>query len=77
MECPNEEKKNENPGEQPKAINKFIDLHFHLDGSIVLPIAKKLGEIQKIPLPGNNDEELEKHLSVESTENLVEFLNCF
>ena len=77
MECPNEEKKNENPGEQPKAIKKFIDLHFHLDGSIVLPIAKKLGEIQNIPLPGKNDEELEKHLSVESTENLEEFLECF
>ena len=77
MEGLNEDKKIENPVEKPKTINKYIDLHFHLDGSIVLPIAKELGRIQNIKLPGANDEELEKHLSVESTNNLDEFLQRF
>jgi adenosine deaminase len=77
MEGLNEDKKIENPVEKPKTINKYIDLHFHLDGSIVLPIAKELGRIQNIKLPGENDEELEKHLSVESAENLSQFLKCF
>ena len=77
MEGLNEDKKIENPVEKPKTINKYIDLHFHLDGSIVLPIAKELGRIQNIKLPGENDEELEKHLSVESAENLNQFLKCF
>ncbi len=56
----------------------MIDLHLHLDGAITVPIARKLADVQKITLPADNDEELEKLLSVpESCESLNDFLRCF
>lgn len=56
----------------------MIDLHCHLDGSITLPIAKKLGELQNIELPAKSDEALLKKLSVpEDCESLNDFLQCF
>lgn len=56
----------------------MIDLHCHLDGSITLPIAKKLGELQNIELPAKSDESLLKKLSVpEDCESLNDFLQCF
>ena len=62
----------------PEKIDKYIDLHIHLDGAITLDIAKKLAEIQNITLPTNNDTELEKLLSVpDDCKSLDEFLKCF
>lgn len=56
----------------------MIDLHCHLDGSITLEIAKKLGELQNIELPAKSDEALLKKLSVpEDCESLNDFLQCF
>ena len=77
MEVSNEEAKKEIKENKPKSVNKYIELHFHLDGSIVLHIYKELAKIQKKPLPYKSDKELESHLSVETAENLGEFLKCF
>ena len=56
----------------------YIDLHLHLDGAITVDIAKKLAKLQNIILPADNDEELEKLLTVPpECENLNEFLACF
>jgi len=56
----------------------MIDLHCHLDGSITLDIAKKLGDLQNIELPAKSDEALLKKLSVpEDCESLNDFLQCF
>lgn len=56
----------------------MIDLHCHLDGSITLDIAKKLGALQNIELPAKSDEALLKKLSVpEDCESLNDFLQCF
>jgi adenosine deaminase len=61
-----------------KYANKYIDLHLHLDGAITLDIAKKLASLQNIELPTDNDEELEKLLSVpDDCESLNDFLKCF
>ena len=61
-----------------KYVNKYIDLHLHLDGAITLDIAKKLASLQNIKLPTDNDEELEKLLSVpDDCESLNDFLQCF
>ena len=77
MEVSNEDAKKEIKENKPKSVNKYIELHFHLDGSIVLHIYKELAKIQKKPLPYKSDKELESHLSVETAENLGEFLKCF
>ena len=62
----------------PEKIDKYIDLHIHLDGAITLDIAKKLAKIQNITLPTNDDAELEKLLSVpDDCKSLDEFLKCF
>ena len=67
-----------NSSNTTQKINKYIDLHCHLDGSITLDIAKKLAELQNITLPTNNDTELEALLSVpDDCENLNDFLKCF
>ena len=67
-----------NSSNTTQKINKYIDLHCHLDGSITLDIAKKLAELQNITLPTNNDTELEALLSVpDDCENLDDFLECF
>jgi adenosine deaminase len=58
--------------------DKYIDLHLHLDGAITLDIAKKLASLQNIKLPTDDDEELEKLLSVpDDCESLNDFLECF
>ena len=60
-----------------ESVNRYIDLHLHLDGAITLDIARKLAEIQGISLP-ERDEELEKQLTVsEGCTSLTEFLECF
>ena len=59
-------------------INKFIDLHLHLDGAITVDIAKKLAALQNIELPTNDDKELETLLTVKKDcRNLDDFLKCF
>jgi hypothetical protein len=61
-----------------KSINKYLDLHLHLDGAITKEIAIKLAKIQNIELPTNNEEELENLLSVRpDCESLNDFLKCF
>ncbi len=58
--------------------DKYIDLHLHLDGAITPDIAKKLAILQNIKLPAENDEQLEKLLTVpEDCTNLNDFLKCF
>lgn len=55
---------------------KYIDLHAHLDGSITVPIAKKLAKMQSISLPG--DEKLKNLIQVpENCQSLNDFLKCF
>lgn len=44
--------------------HSLIDLHCHLDGSITLPIAKQLADIQDMELPTDDDQKLLKLLSV-------------
>lgn len=71
----NENKDNSN---KPKLINKYIELHFHLDGSITVDIAKKLASLQNIVLPTDNDSELESLLSVpDNIHNLEDIFKCF
>lgn len=58
--------------------DKYIDLHLHLDGAITPDIAKKLAAVQKIELPAEDDEQLEKLLTVpEDCTSLNDFLKCF
>lgn len=59
-------------------VNKFIDLHCHLDGSITPEIAKKLANLQQIPLNFNSEQELVDKLCVnKECKSLVDFLRCF
>jgi adenosine deaminase len=59
-------------------LDKYIDLHLHLDGAITVDIAKKLASLQNMKLPTDDDEELEKLLSVpDDCESLNDFLECF
>lgn len=58
-------------------MNKYIDLHLHLDGAITVDIARKLAMLQNIELP-SSDAELEKMLTVPSDcTSLNDFLQCF
>lgn len=58
--------------------DKYIDLHFHLDGSVTVDIAKRLAELQGIRLPAESDSELEGLLSVpKECASLNDFLACF
>lgn len=53
----------------------FIDLSCNISGSITTPIAKKLAKIQKIKLPSDDDEELNKILTAgEDCKNINDFL---
>ena len=62
----------------PNKINKYIDLHLHLDGAITLNIAKELALLQNITLPTTNDTELETLLTVEeNNKDLNQFLQRF
>lgn len=55
-------------------INKYIDLHFHLDGSITKDIAMALAKMQNISLP----DDLDSLLTVsDNCKSLNEFLKCF
>ncbi len=57
--------------------DKYVDLHFHLDGAITLDIARRLAEIQNISLPAD-DKELEELLTVPpECQSLNDFLKCF
>lgn len=60
-------------------MNKYIDLHAHLDGSINIKIAKELAKLQNIELPYiDNDKKLLSLLSVsDSCGSLDDFLKCF
>jgi adenosine deaminase len=56
----------------------LCDLHCHLDGSITVPIALELAQLQNISLPTTDYTELENLLSVPDTcKNLSDFLKCF
>ncbi len=58
-------------------INKFIDLHLHLDGAITADIARRLADISSVTLP-EDDNELEKQIHVsEDCTSLTEFLEKF
>ena len=57
-------------------IDRYIDLHLHLDGAVTPDIAKQLAKLQGITLPA--DSELERRLSVSpDCRDLNEFLTCF
>ena len=58
-------------------MDKFIDLHLHLDGAITPAIARELAALQDMPLP-EKDADLEKLLTVQpDCKDLNEFLACF
>lgn len=59
-------------------VDKFIDLHAHLDGAITVEIAKRLAKIQGMELPAENDETLKKLIQVpDNCTSLNDFLKCF
>jgi len=59
-------------------INKYIDLHCHMDGAITIDIAKELAKLQNIKLPEGGDEVLLKKLTLkEGSKDLNDFLACF
>ncbi|MBP5359161.1 MAG: hypothetical protein J6Y69_08260 [Treponema sp.] len=56
----------------------LIDLHCHLDGSITADIARSLARIQSTTLPAEDDDKLNRLLSVgEDCKSLNDFLKCF
>lgn len=56
----------------------MIDLHLHLDGSLSPELVKQLAELQKVPLPAERLEDLEKLLSVPpDCGDLNQYLRCF
>ena len=56
----------------------LVELHLHLDGSITVPIARRLSKIQGSALPAETDEELQELLMVpKDCESLNDFLKCF
>lgn len=59
-------------------IDKFIELHAHLDGCIDLKLAKELAKISRISLPSNDDKILSDILTVsKNCKDLNDFLKCF
>ena len=59
-------------------MDKYIELHLHLDGAITPEIAKKLALYQDIKLDAASDEELEKLLTLPpDCASLNDFLECF
>ena len=60
------------------SMNKYIELHAHIDGAITVDIAKKLAKLQNVTLEAKNDEELCSMLTVsDDCESLNDFLKCF
>lgn len=60
------------------SMNKYIELHAHIDGAITVNIAKKLAKLQNVTLEAKNDEELCSMLTVsDNCESLNDFLKCF
>ena len=58
-------------------VDKYIDLHLHLDGAVTPDIALKLAEMQGISLPADS-KALERMLSVPADcKDLNDFLACF
>lgn len=59
-------------------MDKFIDLHLHLDGAVTPSIARSLAFVQGIQLPAEDEASLSKLLTVppECT-SLNDFLKCF
>ncbi len=59
-------------------IDKFIELHAHLDGCIDLKLAKELAKISRISLPSNDDKILSDILTVsKNCRDLNDFLKRF
>lgn len=59
-------------------IDKFIELHAHLDGCIDLNLAKELAKISRTSLPSNDDKILSDILTVsKNCRDLNDFLKCF
>lgn len=59
-------------------MNKYIELHLHLDGAITPDIARRLAALQDIPLPTDDKAALRALLCVpEDCESLNDFLKCF
>lgn len=59
-------------------IDKFIELHAHLDGCIDLNLAKELAKISRTSLPSNDDKILSDILTVSrNCRDLNDFLKCF
>lgn len=57
---------------------KFVELHFHLDGSVSPDIALNLSDLQNVPLPTRDPEKLKEALQVSpGCRSLVEFLQHF
>lgn len=59
-------------------MDRYIELHLHLDGAITPGIARQLAALQNITLPCPDDDALLAALSVpENCESLNDFLACF
>jgi len=59
-------------------MDKYIDLHLHLDGAIDKDIIKELSRVQGMTLPTDDETELERMLTLPSDcESLNDFLKCF
>lgn len=59
-------------------INKFIDLHLHLDGAISLNIVKKLAKYQQKPIILGSDADILNKIRIPPEyNNLNDFLKCF
>ena len=59
-------------------MDRYVELHLHLDGAVTVDIAKRLAALQGIRLPFPDDNALLSALSVpESCESLNDFLACF
>lgn len=59
-------------------VQKFLDLHLHLDGAVTIEIAKALAALQGIPLAAESDGDLKKRLTApDNCRSLEDFLSCF
>lgn len=60
------------------SLKCLIDLHIHLDGSVSVPMARKLADISGVDLGTVSNEQLKTRLSVqEGCQNLNEYLEKF